>query len=78
MTTRRSGPLRVAQWTTGNVAVEAVKAILRRDDLELVGAYAHSTEKDGVDVGTLCGLGRELGVRATTDLPLITGPLQVR
>lgn len=60
--------LRVAQWTTGNVAAEAVKAILRRDDLELVGAYAYSPEKNGVDVGTLCGLGRELGVRATTDV----------
>ena len=29
--------LRVAQWTTGNVAAEAVKALLARPDLALVG-----------------------------------------
>lgn len=60
--------LRVAQWTTGNVAVEAVKAVLERPDLELVAAYAYSSDKVGVDVGTLCGIGRELGVRATNDV----------
>lgn len=60
--------LRVAQWTTGNVAREVVKALLARPDLTLVGAYAHSPEKDGVDVGTLCHLGADLGVHATTDV----------
>ena len=50
--------LRVAQWTTGNVAAEAVKALLARPDLALVGAYAYSPEKVGVDVGKLCNLGR--------------------
>lgn len=61
-------PLRVATWTTGNVVRQAVRAIVRRPDLELVGAYAHSAAKDGVDVGGLCGLERPLGVTATTDL----------
>lgn len=60
-------PLRVAVWTTGNVIRQAVRAILARPDLELVGAYARSPEKDGVDVGELCGLGRPLGVEATSD-----------
>ena len=62
------GPLRVAVWTTGNVVRQAVPAILQRPDLELVGAFARSPEKGGVDVGELCGLGRELGIRATTDV----------
>ncbi|AXK74236.1 MULTISPECIES: hypothetical protein [Mycobacteriaceae] len=60
--------LRVVQWTTGNVAAEAVRAVLARPDLQLVGAYAHSPEKVGVDVGQLCGLGDDIGVRATDDV----------
>lgn len=61
-------PLRVAVWTTGNVIRQAVPAIVARPDLELVGAYARSRDKHGVDVGELCGLGRSLGVRATGDV----------
>ena len=59
---------RVAVWTTGNVSRQAVRAILARPDLELVGAYAHSAEKAGADVGVLCGLDHELGVHATADV----------
>lgn len=62
------GALRVVQWTTGNVAVEAVKALLTRRDVELVGAYAYSPDKVGKDVGVLCSLGMDLGVCATDDV----------
>ena len=68
-TMREDGqPLRVAVWTTGNVIRQAVRAIDARPDVALVGAYARSAAKDGVDVGELCRLGRALGVRATTDV----------
>ncbi len=67
---RPEHPLRVVQWTTGNVARQAVRAILRRTDLELVGAFAWSSEKDGVDVGELCGLD-PVGVAATSDLDAV-------
>src|ERR1700744_1282876 len=60
--------LRVAQWTTGNVAGEAVKALLKRPDLALVGVYAYSPHKVGVDVGRLCNLGRDLGIYATNNV----------
>ena len=60
--------LRVVQWTTGNVAAEVVQAVLERTDLTLVGAYAYSPAKVGVDVGDLCDLGADLGVRATDDV----------
>src|SRR5215510_9279800 len=59
--------IRVLQWTTGHVGREAVKAILAHPELELVGAYAWSPEKEGRDVGELCGVGR-LGVTATHDV----------
>lgn len=61
-------PLRVVQWTTGKVATQALKAILERPNLELVGLYAFSADKVGRDVGELIGLGREVGVKATNDL----------
>jgi 2,4-diaminopentanoate dehydrogenase len=60
--------LRVVQWTTGNVAAEVVKAVLERTDLALVGVYAYSPAKVGVDVGDLCDLGADLGVRATNEV----------
>ncbi|UDY37451.1 NAD(P)H-dependent amine dehydrogenase family protein [Dermatobacter hominis] len=66
-------PLRVAVWTTGNVVRQAVRAIDARADLELVGAYAWSPDKAGVDVGRLCGLDRDLGVPATGDVDELLG-----
>jgi hypothetical protein len=64
-------PIRVVQWTTGNVARQSIASIIERPDLELVGVYAHSKEKAGRDAGELAGLGRDLGVRATDDLDAI-------
>lgn len=59
--------IRVVQWTTGNVAKRAVRAVLTRPDMELVGCYAWSAEKVGVDVGTLCGID-PIGITATSDV----------
>lgn len=67
-------PLRIVQWTTGNVARQTVRAVLARPDLELVGAFAHSPEKVGVDVAELCGLdGEPVGVAATDDVDALLG-----
>jgi hypothetical protein len=55
-------------WTTGNVVRQAVRAIDARADLELVGAFAFSADKVGIDVGRLCELDRDLGVLATDDV----------
>jgi len=57
---------RVVGWSTGGVGRLAIRAVARRPDLELVGVWVHSAEKDGVDAGTLAGLDH-LGVAATTD-----------
>jgi 2,4-diaminopentanoate dehydrogenase len=61
-------PIRVLQWTTGNVARQSIAAVVERPDLELVGVYAHSKQKAGRDVGELAGLGRTLGILATDDI----------
>jgi 4-hydroxy-tetrahydrodipicolinate reductase len=58
---------RVVQWTTGNIGKESVKAILANAHLELVGCYAWSATKNGVDVGELVGIA-PLGFAATSDV----------
>jgi 2,4-diaminopentanoate dehydrogenase len=59
--------VRVVQWTTGIVGASALRAIIDDDRLELVGVYAHGTEKIGQDAG---GLAQRpaTGISATGDV----------
>jgi hypothetical protein len=57
---------RVIQWATGGVGRAAIEGILAHPELELVGCWVHSADKDGRDVGELIGRA-PLGVRATRD-----------
>lgn len=61
-------PLRVIQWTTGNIGRRSLHAILARPDLELVGVYAHGADKVGKDAADLCGWPEHTGVTATNDV----------
>ncbi|MEX2254708.1 MAG: dihydrodipicolinate reductase [Acidimicrobiia bacterium] len=61
-------PLRVIQWGTGNAGRPALRAIIRRPDLELVGVHAHSPDKIGRDAADLCGLDEPTGIIATDDV----------
>jgi 4-hydroxy-tetrahydrodipicolinate reductase len=61
---------RVIQWGTGNVGRHAVRAILGRPDLELVGLRVYNPDKVGVDAGTLAGA-PATGVLATDDVDAI-------
>ena len=63
-TPRQAVPVRVVQWTTGNVGLRSARAIIRHPGLELVGCFAWSPDKVGVDVGTLVGV-EPTGVSAT-------------
>jgi len=65
--TSESRPLRVIQWGTGNVGYHALRGIIQRPDLELVGVHAHSPDKVGRDAAELCGLGTPTGIVATND-----------
>jgi 4-hydroxy-tetrahydrodipicolinate reductase len=62
-----SDPLRVVVWATGTVGRHAIAGIDAHPDLELVGVWVSNPDKDGKDAGELAGLGRTLGVQATTD-----------
>jgi hypothetical protein len=61
-------PLRVIQWTTGNIGKRSLHAIATRPDMELVGVYAHSADKVGLDAATLGGLAEPTGIQATDDI----------
>jgi hypothetical protein len=62
------GRLRVIQWGTGHAGRPALRAIIGRPDLELVGVHAHSADKVGRDAAELCGLATPTGVVATDDI----------
>ena len=82
---------RVIQWATGNVGKQAVLGVLAHPELELAGCWVHGEDKDGRDVGEICGVG-ETGVAATRDVeallaseadcviytPLLADPDEVR
>jgi 2,4-diaminopentanoate dehydrogenase len=60
--------LRVIQFSTGNVGRHALRAIIGRAGLELVGVHASSSDKVGRDAAELCGLDAPTGVVATGDI----------
>jgi hypothetical protein len=57
--------IRVVQWATGGVGKAAIQGVLAHPDLELVGAWVHSEDKHGKDLGELVGEA-PVGVTATT------------
>jgi 2,4-diaminopentanoate dehydrogenase len=65
---RSDRPLRVIQWTTGNIGRRSLHAIIGRPDMELVGVYAHGADKIGVDAAELSGWPEPTGVAATDDI----------
>ena len=58
---------RVIQWATGGVGRAAIEGILDHPELELVGAWVHSDDKVGVDLGTLVGR-PPIGITASGDV----------
>ncbi len=57
--------LRVIQWATGGVGKAAIECVLNHPQLELVGCWVHSADKNGGDVGQIIG-SAPLGVAATS------------
>ena len=63
---------RIAVWSTGGIGTIAIRTILNRADLELVGVWVHSPDKVGRDVGELVGLD-PIGLAASGDVDDILG-----
>jgi hypothetical protein len=58
---------RVVQWATGNIGTRSLRAVIEHPQMTLVGVHVHSSGKEGLDAGELCGLG-PIGVVATRDI----------
>ncbi len=58
---------RVIAWSTGNVGKHAIVGIDANPELDLIGVYVSNPDKVGKDAGQLAGLGRDLGVLASSD-----------
>ncbi|MCU1367256.1 MAG: dihydrodipicolinate reductase [Ilumatobacteraceae bacterium] len=59
--------IRVAVWGTGGVGAIAIRTIIDRPDLDLVGVWVHSAHRVGTDVGVLVG-GAPIGLLASADV----------
>jgi 2,4-diaminopentanoate dehydrogenase len=57
---------KVIVWGTGFVGQQVIRQLLDHPRFELVGVIVHAAEKDGQDVGTLCGRG-PVGLAASRD-----------
>jgi hypothetical protein len=57
---------RVIQWATGITGTIALRHVIGRRDLELVGVRVYDPAKAGSDAGSLCGL-PDIGVIATDE-----------
>ncbi|WP_137148054.1 dihydrodipicolinate reductase [Mycolicibacterium sp. CR10] len=57
---------RVVVWATGGIGSIAIRTITERPDLDLVGVWVHSADKDGRDAGDLAN-GEPIGLKATGD-----------
>jgi 2,4-diaminopentanoate dehydrogenase len=64
--------LRVIQWATGSVGKAAINCIVKHPQLELVGCWVRSEDKNGKDIGEIVGSG-PLGVSATSNMDDILG-----
>jgi hypothetical protein len=58
--------IRVVQWGTGHVGAPALRTMLGRPNMEVVGVKVYEPAKHGVDAGELVGL-PPTGVVCTTD-----------
>jgi 4-hydroxy-tetrahydrodipicolinate reductase len=58
---------RVVQWSVGGVGRQALRALIRRPEFELIGLFTHGPDRVGRDAGELCGLDVRTGITATSD-----------
>src|SRR3989338_6881327 len=55
--------IKVIQYGLGAMGSKMVDMVLRKEELELVGAVCRCKEKIGKDIGELLGLGKKIGVK---------------
>jgi len=58
---------KVILWSSGNVGLNALRAIMNHPELELVGVVVNDPAKAGKDAAEPCRLNQATGIKATTD-----------
>jgi len=58
---------KVIQWATGGVGKAAIEGVQSHPELQLVGCWVRSPDKEGKDAGVIAGIG-EIGVTATNNI----------
>ncbi len=66
-------PIRVVQFGLGPLGQAMARFAVERKSLKLVGVVDTDPAKVGMDVGTVCGLGKKLGLKVSPDLPAALG-----
>ena len=61
-----SDKIRVIQWGMGHVGTAAIRMMLQKESIELVGAIVSREEKSGKDIGELVGY-KNIGINASND-----------
>ena len=61
---------KVFQWASGSVGTQAMRVVLERNSLELVGLHVHSEDKRGIDIGDLLS-SQPLNIAASNDVEKI-------
>ena len=64
-------PVRVLVLGTGKIGTGIAQLVLSKPGLELVGAFGRRSKRDGLDLGQAIGLGQELGIEISSDLPRV-------
>lgn len=59
---------RIVVWGTGFVGKMVIAEVVKHPEFELVGVGVSSQDKEGLDVGVICGLPEPLGILATRDI----------
>lgn len=59
--------IKIVQYGLGPIGMETAKEVLRRENLQLVGAIDIAPEKNGRDLGELLGVKGPLGIRVSHD-----------
>ena len=62
-------PVRVVVLGTGQMGSGIIKLLLEKRGVKLVGVHAQRAQRAGREVGDVVGLGRDIGLRVTHDLP---------
>lgn len=62
--------LRVIQWYTGVIAKHQIRVVHECPSMDIVGAFVHHADKNGLDVGEIAGIG-PIGIAATNDVERI-------